>query len=126
MTIHYKFKNDVGSKKLPPQLVTIINLIKEAGDEGLDREALVAKLSDGNKLNTRQPVDRVLSYYHTRMEELDAVTITKPAKTPAAPREKRGKTETVVIGEPGSSDAPPTEGEPSRDGHSPSRAKAVV
>jgi hypothetical protein len=96
MTIKYTFKNDVGNKKLPPQLLTIINLIK-ATEGGITRDDLVAALTEGNKLNTRQPVERVLSYYHTRMEELDAVTITKPAKQIAAPVAAKAKKETIVI-----------------------------
>lgn len=116
MSITYKFKNDIGNKKLPPQLVTIINFIKEAGTTGIDRDALIAKLTEDNKLNTRQPVERVLSYYHTRMEELDAVTIVKPVKTPAAAKEKGGKKETVVVGAPSAVPEKPETG----------RAKAVV
>jgi hypothetical protein len=121
MTITYKAKTDVGDKRLPPQLTTIIKLIKEAGDAGIERDKLIEQLTEGNKLNTRQPVDRVLSYYHTRMEELDAVSISKPAKMPAEVKVKAKGRETVVIGEPGTSGDVPS---PASD--EAGRAKAVV
>jgi hypothetical protein len=130
VTITYKAKVDIGEKRLPPQLSTIIKLIKEAGSEGITRDALIEKLSDGNKLNTRQPVDRVLSYYHTRMEELDAVTISKPAKQPATAKTKAsgsGKT-TVIIGDPGAEQTTTESAgvpSPSPEGES-GRARAVV
>lgn len=122
MSITYKAKTDVGDKRLPPQLTTIIKLIKEAGEAGIERDALIAQLTEGNKLNTRQPVDRVLSYYHTRMEELDAVSISKPVKAPAEAKAKAAGKTTVVIGD--SSD--PASGVPSPATDDSGRAKAVV
>lgn len=118
----FTHKNDVVNKKLPPQLQTILAHIKAAGPEGITREVLCDQLAEGNKLNTRQPIERVVNFYITRMEELDAVTVLKPEKLAPIPAGKRTRGETVVLGpgDVGTVQAPP---QPGRPGHG---AKPVV
>jgi hypothetical protein len=88
-------------KRLPFQLQTILDHIEKAGKEGITQEKLVEQLSQDNKLNTRQPVERVINFYHQRMKDLALVEVNKVSapKTPAQkPGGNSGRT-TVVIGE---------------------------
>jgi hypothetical protein len=52
---------DSNGKKLPPQAQGICNILEAAGDKGLTREELVAKMK--GVIQTRQPEGRILSYY---------------------------------------------------------------
>ena len=82
-------------KRLPPQLTTILEHIEKAGKNGISQEELVKQLSEGNKLNTRQPIERVINFYHQRMRDLALVDV---QKTAAATKPVQGAT--VVVGDP--------------------------
>lgn len=94
-------------KRLPPQLQTILDHIEKHGKGPVSQEELVKELAEGNKLNTRQPIERVINFYHQRMKDLGLVEVTKtqgPAKTVP--------TTTVVVGDPAAKPqgAPPPAG----------------
>jgi hypothetical protein len=61
--------------KLAPQAAGIVNILKEAGKEGLNRADLTAAM-DG-VIETRQPQGRILSYYQKLLVESEAVTMTE-------------------------------------------------
>ena len=82
-------------KRLPPQLQTILDSIEAAGKEGISQDELVKKLSEGNKLNTRQPVDRVINFYHQRMKDLGLVDVQKTSSAT-----KTVPSSTTVVGDP--------------------------
>lgn len=64
---HFVFKNDVGANdKCPPQARVILDAVKNAEGQRLERAALVSLLSDG-RLVTRQTPERILGFYKQRM-----------------------------------------------------------
>lgn len=87
-------------KRLPFQLQTIMDHIEKAGKDGITQEELVKQLAEGNKLNTRQPIERVINFYHQRIKDLGLAEVNKIVvpKTPATKVAQTGKT-TVVVGE---------------------------
>lgn len=94
-------------KRLPPQLQMILDHIEKHGKGPVTQEELVKELSEGNKLNTRQPIERVINFYHQRMKDLGLVEVTK---TQSAAR--TAPATTVVVGDPATQgqrpSAPPT------------------
>jgi hypothetical protein len=58
--VRYKLLGQV-PEKLSPQARTIINLIANYGNEGVSRQQLIEELKP--LLKTRQPTERVLSFY---------------------------------------------------------------
>ena len=84
--VSYKFLKHPGEgEKLPPQAVTILKELEAFGkDKIVSRDDLVAALdveADGkpNKLNARQPVDRVIAFYQKRLAEEGFLEIHKAA-----------------------------------------------
>lgn len=69
-----EYKEDA-SKRIAPQMKLIIATITAAGKGGITREALCKNLTGA--IVTRQPVNRVVTYYQKPMIELGAITITK-------------------------------------------------
>lgn len=97
--ISYKFKAlPTGEQKLPPQAVIVLKTLQALGADGEDqkfvtRDSLVAELDkvDGdrpNKLNARQPVERVVMFYQKRLVDEGYIDLDKPA---AEPKEKKAK-----------------------------------
>lgn len=97
--LSYKFKaHPTGDQKLPPQAVIILKTLEALGVDGEDqkfvtRDSLVAELDkvDGdrpNKLNARQPVERVVMFYQKRLIDEGFIEMDKPA---AEPKEKKAK-----------------------------------
>jgi hypothetical protein len=95
--ISYKFvKHATGEIKLPPQAVIILKTLETLGGEDnamVTRDALVAELDkvDGdrpNKLNARQPVERVVMFYQKRLVTEGFIELDKPA---AEPKEKKAR-----------------------------------
>lgn len=97
--ISYKFKTlPTGEQKLPPQAVIVLKTLQTLGADGEDqkfvtRDSLVAELDkvDGdrpNKLNARQPVERVVMFYQKRLLDEGYIELDKPA---AEPKEKKAK-----------------------------------
>lgn len=93
--ISYKFKTlPTGEQKLPPQAVIVLKVLEALGGEACEfvtRDALVAELDkvDGdrpNKLNARQPVERVVMFYQKRLVDEGFIELDKPA---AEPKEKK-------------------------------------
>lgn len=112
-------------KRLPFQLQTILEHIEKAGKEGITQEKLVEQLSDGNKLNTRQPVERVINFYHQRMRDLALVEVNKvqaPAKAQST-KAGNGRT-TVVVGDEENGNEPP-QAQPNRPQGQPVQAQQV-
>ena len=98
--ISYKFKAlPEGDQKLPNQAVTILKTLKTLGGEDnqfVTREDLVAELDkvDGdrpNKLNARQPVERVVMFYQKRLIEEGYWEMNKEAAEKKEPAEKKSK-----------------------------------
>ena len=95
--ISYKFKaHPTADQKLPPQAVIVLKTLEALGGEDnafVQRDALVAELDkvDGdrpNKLNARQPVERVVMFYQKRLVDEGYIELDKPA---AEPKEKKAK-----------------------------------
>jgi hypothetical protein len=97
--LSYKFKaHPTGDQKLPPQAIIVLKTLEALGQDGEDqkfvtRDALVAELDkvDGdrpNKLNARQPVERVVMFYQKRLIDEGFIEMDKPA---TEPKEKKAK-----------------------------------
>lgn len=56
---------DAEPKKLPKQAKIILDLLKSAGTKGFDRDAIAPALR--GILKTKQPVDRIVSYYRSAL-----------------------------------------------------------
>ena len=95
--ISYKFvKHAEGDVKLPPQAVTILKTLEALGPDFVARDSLVAELDkvDGdrpNKLNARQPVERVIMFYQKRLVDEGFIELDKPAAEPKAKKERAAK-----------------------------------
>ena len=61
--------------KLPKQAKVLYDVLDEAGKSGLERDAF-AKACEG-KLETKQPVSRIIGYYQAKLESMGAITIEK-------------------------------------------------
>lgn len=73
----FSFVKDPDEKaKLAPQARVIVGAIKEL--KSVEREALVKVLSDG-RLTTRQPVERILTYYQKSLETQGLIKMEKVA-----------------------------------------------
>ncbi len=73
----FSFVKDPDEKaKLAPQARVIVNAIKEL--KSAEREALVKVLGDG-RLTTRQPVERILTYYQKSLETQGLIKVEKIA-----------------------------------------------
>lgn len=64
-------KNDTTG--LVPQAKTIVDIVREAGT--ISKKDLIAKLSE--RLQTRQPAGRVLSFYKAKLVQDGYVSVTK-------------------------------------------------
>ena len=71
------------AKKVAPQAQVIINTIRAAGAEGVNRGQLVANLK--GVLTTKQPEGRILSYYQKSLIESGAITLEKVNAPASAP-----------------------------------------
>ena len=96
--VSYKFiKHPEGDEKLPPQAVTILKELEAFGkDKVVSRDDLVAALdveTDGkaNKLNARQPVERVIAFYQKRLAEAGYWEVHKAAPAAKANGKADGK-----------------------------------
>jgi hypothetical protein len=100
--LSYKFKaHPTGDQKLPPQAIIVLKTLEALGQDGEDqkfvtRDALVAELDkvDGdrpNKLNARQPVERVVMFYQKRLIDEGFIEMDKPAAEPKEKKAKAGK-----------------------------------
>lgn len=69
-------------KPIAPQANVIVETIKAAGDEGLKRDALVANLK--GVLKTRQPEERILTYYQASLIDAGIIKIVNPERDAAA------------------------------------------
>ena len=110
--ISYQFvAHPTGEQKLPPQAKTILLELENAGnnDDGtpviVSRDQLVKDLTiddEKNKLNARQPVERVIAFYQNRLESEGFLKVIKAAaepKAPKAPKEKKaGKSKAPIAG----------------------------
>lgn len=64
-----------GDDKLPKQAKILYDVLAEAGKAGLERDAF-AKACEG-KLETKQPISRIIGYYQAKLETMGAITIEK-------------------------------------------------
>lgn len=69
-------------EKLAPQAMEIIAIVKEAGEEGVTRKDLVARME--GRVKTRQPQERILTYYVKALVASGSVTVSSPSAAPAA------------------------------------------
>lgn len=82
--------------KLAPQAKVVFETMVAHGGvgaetAGIERKALVEALTNEGKLETRQPAERILSYYAPKLEEAGLVVITKTGPDPKAEGEKATK-----------------------------------
>lgn len=61
--------------KLPKQAKVLYDVLVTAGKKGLERDEF-AKACEG-KLETRQPMSRIIGYYQAKLESMGAITIEK-------------------------------------------------
>lgn len=95
--VSYKFKKlPSGEEKLPPQAVTILKELQALGEDSFHNRDDVVKaldVQDGdkpNKLNARQPIERVIAFYQKRLVEEGYVELDKPAPAPKAEKKAKG------------------------------------
>lgn len=112
--VSYKFlRNPSGEEKLPPQAVIVLKELESFGkDKVVSRDELVAALdveTDGkaNKLNARQPVERVIAFYQKRLADEGYLEIHKAA--PAAKSEGKSKSAPKGKGKVPEAEAAPEE-----------------
>lgn len=78
-------------EKVSPQAKVMLDALNESGatETAVDREDLVAKLTESGALNTRQDPGRVVAYYLPRLKEagIIEVEVIKP-EAPAEGEEK--------------------------------------
>lgn len=101
--ISYKFKKlPEGDEKLPNQAVIVLKTLKAlGGDENkfVSREELVAELDkvDGdrpNKLNARQPVERVVMFYQKHLVDNGYLEMNKEQAEKKEPKkDAKGKSD---------------------------------
>lgn len=79
--------------KLAPQSRVILSTILEAAGVGtaIDRDDVVAKLTESGALNTRQDPSRVVAYYMPRLKEAGLLDIEDVASEPSADGEAKPK-----------------------------------
>lgn len=79
--------------KLAPQSRVILSTIQEAAGVGtaIDRDDVVAKLTESGALNTRQDPGRVVAYYLPRLKEAGLLDVEDVAPEPAAEGEPKPK-----------------------------------
>ncbi len=68
--------------KVPPQVKVIVDGVEAAGKRGILRSELVTNITP--TLITRQPPERIISYYEKKIVELGLVTIQRSASAPVA------------------------------------------
>lgn len=106
--VFIKHAPESGEGKLPPQAATILKELENFGktEDGsanltVNRDELVAALTideTKNKLNARQPVERVIAFYQKRFVDEGLISLVKhvaepkPAKEKVAKAPKAGKT----------------------------------
>ena len=105
--VFIKHAPESGEGKLPPQAAAILKELENFGktEDGsanltVNRDELVAALTTGetNKLNARQPVERVIAFYQKRFVDEGLISLVKhvaepkPAKEKVAKAPKAGKT----------------------------------
>lgn len=71
--------------KLAAQAAIILSHIEAAGEKGISKNDLVDALSKDEKFVTRQPVERVLTYYQRPLIEAGLVVSTKTEQAAAEP-----------------------------------------
>lgn len=64
--------------KVAPQAQGIVNVLKEQGKKGCTRKELVVALE--GRIETRQPVGRILSYYQKKLIEAEAISLEKASE----------------------------------------------
>ncbi len=69
-------------KPVAPQAQTIIATIETHGNDGVARPQLVEELK--HVLQTKQPAERILTYYQKTLVDVGAIKIVNPARTTAA------------------------------------------
>lgn len=73
------------------QYGTIIEIILGAGDKGISRDDLVARLDAlGTDFSERQKPERVLSFYQTKLKASDLIEV-EHASEEAKPKAKKAK-----------------------------------
>ena len=112
--VFIKHAPESGEGKLPPQAATILKELENFGktEDGsanltVNRDELVAALTTGetNKLNARQPVERVIAFYQKRFVDEGLISLVKhvaepkPAKEKVAKAPKAGKTKVPLTAE---------------------------
>lgn len=95
--------------KQSPQAVTIVETIvaKVGVGKPIDRTDLVKELESSGKLNTRQDVGRVVSYYQPRLQEAGIIDVVKESEASDAekPAKSTGGSKKAAGGEPAKAEA---------------------
>jgi len=68
---NYSYQGNEGETKFAPQCQGIINIVKEAGKGGISRVKLLEAMKE--IITTRQPIERILTYYQKSLVESGAV-----------------------------------------------------
>lgn len=94
--------------KQSPQAVTIVDTIvaKVGLGKPIDRNDLVKELESSGKLNTRQDVGRVVSYYQPRLQEAGIIDVVKESEASDAEKPaKSGVSKKAAGGAPAKAEA---------------------
>ena len=76
--VSYKFEKDIGEgQKFAPQAVLIVAAIKAAGT--VTRKDLCKTLSENPDFKTRQPIERIVSYYQKDLVNAGILSMPKAA-----------------------------------------------
>lgn len=79
-----RFLRDPSEKeKVGGQAGLILQKVKDCGEAGINRRALINGL-DEKTLATRQPVERVVSFYQKKLMDMGIISVTKEDGEPAA------------------------------------------
>lgn len=78
-----------GEKLAPQAKIFYDHMIAVGVGKELLRSDLVAKVEAEGKLETRQPIDRVLGYYLQHFKKIGLAEVIRAPKAPAAPKAEK-------------------------------------
>jgi hypothetical protein len=78
VNMKYVFQKDLAEgQKFAPQALLIVKHVQNAGGEGITRKALCEALTADPDFKTKQPVERIVSYYQKDLENAGILSVVK-------------------------------------------------
>jgi hypothetical protein len=76
--IKYVFQKErTEGQKFAPQAILILEHIQNAGADGITRGDLKTKLDADDRFKTKQPAERIVSYYQKDLENAGLISVSK-------------------------------------------------